>query len=453
MADETLRPSKGIHPSRLKSKDNTIVKSSKVISTDYYKMNSLPEGTVDNSTEQIDVEQVLIEDEEIRGFYGYIADTIASAGYKIVGNEQEKSKTEKFLEDIKFDEFYDQLLDELPAKKDVFVEIIKNKLNSKITELKIQPSSKVKPKIDEKGKLLGYCYSDDWVKKPIENGKITWQPEEMVHIQIDKIGSGIWTTTEIKTLKFWINLKRKVEWYLDWSYTSNLYKPHLHAKHLGVNDTKAFVESVKEGMKQKDKFLITAGEEDLAPNQLIDPSTIQYHLNMLDECRNKILTLIRVPPIVAGTVDNSNRSNSDVQARFTFAKRIKRLMRAIERNIKQLFKAIGIESRIKFQHNAIDLRDEIENVDIALKLLGAGADKKMIVQWLNNKGLELPEGLFDQAIKEHNDLLEQQKEQEVATQSDGGVRLPKNSNLNPSRQPVKKDSADVQTGSRASTPK
>ena len=424
---------------------DVIAKSSKVITTDYYKMNAHPKGTVSNENEHTIVEQILREDEEIRGFYGFVSDSIYDAGYRLEGTDKEVVNASNKLDKIRFPTFYSHFLNTVLPHNDVFIEIIPSKAGQPL-ELKIQPSKNVYPKITKTGEVLGYVYSQEWVDtQKLQTKDLTWTTDEMVHIQIDKIGTGFWTTTQIKTLEYWIKLKRKTERYIDYLYETNQFKSHFHARRLSVADTEAFVTSIREGMKQWDKFLITAGEEDMSPKQIKNPNEIEFHIRVLDECRNKILSLIRVPPIVAGTVDNSNRSNSDIQARFTFSKRVRRLMHEIEQEIQhKLFPKLGIPDRVKFKHHAVDLRDDSENIDICLKLLGAGADKIMMLEWLNKRGLDLPEGLFDKAVEEHEQAMDKMNSEgsEDSMHNDGTVKLPKNSNLNPSRQPQKKDTAD-----------
>lgn len=440
---------------KLKGEKNVVAKSSKVITEDFYKMQSHPKGQIENESEHEDVEEALETDEEIRGLYSFIVDSIMDAGFTLDGNKKDSTAAMNTLERVKFEEMQVQLYNNLVAHMDTFIEVIPSKAGNPL-QLKIQPTKYVAPKITETGEILGYIFHNDLSslsETQFNALEVTWKPEEIIHLQIDKIGTGFWTTTQIKTLKYWINLKRRVQKYIDWLYKTNQFKAHFHARKLSKVDTEAFIKALKEGEVQWDKWLVTAGEEDMQPRQISDPSQLDSHLKMLDECRNKILSLIRVPPIVAGAVDGSNRSNSDVQARFTFAKRIRRLLREIEIQLhSKMFPKLGIPSRVKLKFGAVDLRDDKENIDISLKLIGAGADKKMMLEWLNQRGLDLPDGLFDRAIEMEEKMQESQdKQAQDGTGDTNRVKLPSNSDLYPSRQPQDKGIENFKSGSEAST--
>ena len=130
---------------------------------------------------------------------------------------------------------------------------------------------------------------------------------------------------------------------------------------------------------------------------LRNPDDLEKFLGVLNYLRQQILMKLKVPPIMIGLPDSSNRSNSDSQIKaFNIANESFR--KKLNIAFKELFTKSGISA--EFSWNPIDERDEKADIEIAEKLINMGAKPKMVEQFLRNAGLELPEGeLFDENIK------------------------------------------------------
>jgi len=392
---------------------STIYKASKAILDDYYRMESTPEGAVPPLVNYEPLKAYVLADEEIRGFIGSIVDALTASGYRLTGSKSYIKKDEQRLKDIKFYRHIKKIYYNAIGFNNVFIELISNKLKSKIVDLRVLPSDKIKPILSKHQELKGYTMDNPLGGKPI-----MWDKDEIVHISIDHITDSFWTYPILKTLERFIKLKAEVIQHIYWLFQTNQYRTHFHATNVNKNDIEVLTDLFREGMSQKEQFLITVGKEPMEGKQIANPKDLENYIDLLNKIRNMMLSLIRLPPIIAGTVDNSNRSNSDVQARFAFLNRLKSIQRDIEDELNnELFPKIGVKSEIR--HNTIDIKSDKELVEIATLLMNAGADKKKINTWLNDRGLDLPVDLFDNIVE----------------QDFNGVKLDKNSNMHPSRKP------------------
>ena len=102
--------------------------------------------------------------------------------------------------------------------------------------------------------------------------------------------------------------------------------------------------------------------------------------------------LLKVPPIMVGLPDNSNRSNSDSQIK-SFANANKSVRKKLLSYFEELFDKLGLKE-VEFSWNPMDERDEQKDVEIAEKLFKMGAKPEQLEKYLRNVGLELPDGKF-----------------------------------------------------------
>jgi len=418
---------KKIDAAKSMEKVKLIEKASKMIVEDYYKQESTPDGAVPPDVDMSRVKQIVMEDEEVRGFIGTQVDAISASGFSLMGAVTKIKSDEKILQAIRFRQHKKKMDTNLLSYNHCFVELIPSKgtksrppKSRKIVDLKVWTPNYIKPIMTPHGDTTGWEYSLP-NSIPTTNGEERtqkWLLDEMVHINIDHIGDGFWSVPQLITLNRLITLKWNIISHIEWLFDTNQYRHHMHGKNLAPDDVKHLTNLLKEGMAQRDKFLVTVGSEDMTTKQIASPADLPYYLEVLNHIRNRMLTILRLPPIIAGTVDNSNRSNSDVQARFTFTNRIKSYTNDMEDElILELFPKLGISS--KLVHNAIDIKNKRELVDIAILMITNGADHKMTLEWLNKYGLDLPNGLFANMLKMQNEVKN---------------GLPENSNLFKSRE-------------------
>ncbi|MGM0641937.1 MAG: hypothetical protein ACQESN_11015, partial [Thermotogota bacterium] len=292
---------------------------------------------------------------------------------------------------------------------------------------------RVRPKLDEKNKILGWYY-----KYP-DTGeeKLLWKPDEIAHFEIDNITYSFWGKTDIYTLKDIIKLKKLVMEYITMVFDKNLLKTHFHGINVSDKDIESFLDMVYTGYVLKEKPMVTVGEDKMEGYRYMKEDFVIPLIQLLNVLRNKMLTLLRVPPIIAGTVDNSNRSNSDIQARFAFMNRIKAIHEVLEEDCEyELFPKMGYDG-LEIKFNGIDTKELREYIDIGILLMNAGAYKDKIIKWIRNKGYDIPLEIFDKDEKEGNTNTDGSEDSDNVDNADGNnkIKLDKNSNLQDSRKP------------------
>lgn len=396
-------------------------------------------GKVAPDVDRRKIHKQILEDEEIRGFYGFIIDAITQAGYKITGKD--KAKAEQKLKELKWSKKRKAVYFKCLTENHVFLELIPNAEKTDIVELKLQPAYAMRPVKSERGQLLSY------IKEDVDGKEVPFKLDEIAHISVEDYDGRFWNTPQLVTLERLISLKQYVMEHLRRKFEQNEFKQHFHLTGTNADEIEEIVTNMRISQTERGKHLITAGEEKLEGRKMDEESSILPMIELLNKIRNMMLTLIRVPPIIAGTVDNSNRSNSDTQANFTFIMRIESFLRDLEEEINfELFPKLGLEAELT--HNNVSLREDKQWFDMANQLVAMGASKDKTAGWLVENGVEIPLDIFEPSQREKQEVEKQDVMGEL-----GVDKLPfaKNSDLFPSRKPQKKDTADYKTGSEAST--
>lgn len=237
-----------------------------------------------------------------------------------------------------------------------------------------------------------------------ENGDtIRFPVDDITFVKFNSISSAVWGMVGLSSLYRTLTTKNEIEKFLNSLAITNawrqVFKTSMTKDNIGEflsyydyirqDPTQPFVmqetKSADSNSKDTNKFEL-----------LRDPSDLKEFLGTLDYLRTQVLMLLKVPPIMIGLPDSSNRSNSDSQIKaFNIANESvrKKIADAINND---LFPKIGL-SNVTFSWNPVDERSEKDDVEIAERLIHMGAKPKMIEQFLRNAGLELPEGeLFEE---------------------------------------------------------
>lgn len=378
-----------------------------------------------------EVYEKIITDEEVRSFYSVLRDAVIKGGYILKGKTAEADR--KKLKKLKFRKRLKRIVIDALFYKHAFVNLVSSAVSDEnIAELAVLDVSRIAPYMNRRGTILKWGYfteSPDNTSSLAYNqeGIIELTTDEICHIEIDESSPKFWGTTDIETLKDIMDIKDSLITHLKRLLEQDWFRPHFHGKGVGENDIQGFLEMIYQSMDNPTQPITTVGEEDMEAKRFMTEDVFLPIIEMLREVRNKILTLIRVPPIIAGTVDNSNRSNSDVQAYFAFNNRVKAIQEDLEDDINgDLFPKLGIKSEFMFPE--VTNRDLMDITDVVIKFISAGADKKIMNNWLVDKGYDVPKNMLPSKEEE----LKQQEKQMNINQKN--VELPQNSDLYPSRQ-------------------
>jgi len=383
------------------------------------------------------IQEEILKDEEVRGFYSYIVDAIIQSGYRLEGPTA--AKDQELLGKLKWEKIRKGVYFKGLTEKHAFLELIPNAERTGIVKLKFQPSYSMVPLKDERGELKG------WVKHDVNGKDVPFELDEISHLSVEDFDGRFWNTPDLVTLERLIKLKQYIIEHITRKFEMNEFRVHFHLQNSNPDEVESILDNMRVVATERDKYLVTAGQDPLKGYKLDTEDSILPLIDLLNKVRNLVLTLIRVPPIIAGTVDNSNRSNSDTQANFVFVMRVKSFLLDLEDEINnELFPKLGIESKLK--HNTVSLREDKQWMDMANQLIAMGASKDKTVDWLIENGVNIKADMFIPSAREK---AEQDVMKDLGV--DQAMPFAKNSDLYPSRKPQKKDTADYKSGEEAST--
>lgn len=417
-----------------------ISKESKTITSDIDSFSTWRKSEINMPEIYSTVIDDVLADPEIRAFYSILRDTVIRSGYKTMGkNSSKQGNRDKQLTKVKFRKVMKRIVWDLLVFKHSFTEIIKGKGSSKVKELKQLDPSKIRPIKDIHDRILFWvqykegisfgelaaAYGNGGIDTVRKKGVVSWELDEIAHLTIDESSYKFFGVTDIETLKDIIDIKNMAMAHLKRLFKQGWFRVHFHGKGIGDADITNFLDMFATSIKDPDSPLVTVGDEDMQGHKYVmEQDVIPALISLLQDMRNKILTLIRVPPIIAGTVDNSNRSNSDVQAHFALLNRVRAIQEDIEDDLpSELFDKIGMEgTSLVFNENTN--RDLREIMDIVAIMINLGADARETIKWAESKGYNLPSDVFPSK--------KELEAKQIGNEQDSS-KLDKNSNLHPSR--------------------
>lgn len=360
------------------------------------------------------------------------ADGILSSGFTLEGPKTVVERDEKKLKRLGFnDEYLRQTVLMALTYRHLATEIEKSKKDVKhiypleITELNI--------KYDKHGDI------DSFYQQGAE--RVDLPKDSVAFFAMDKLSTAVWGEVPFKSLYRTVTAKNMFESFIHDISVSNPYRDVIHTK-MTDEDVGSFLSYRRDASQDPLMPFVIQYTGDKPTTEFTmarDPAELDNFINILSYLRSQMLMFLKVPPILMGLPDNSNRSNSDAQIRaMNLANESdRRLISYYFNNV--LFPLIGITST--FSWNPIDKRDEREDIEIAEKLIAMGADPEVIEEYLRNAGLALPKGkkLF---------LPREQLQ-------DSMVKKPDDSATRPSRQRENKNAEmkNVGTGEASSTRK
>lgn len=422
------------------SKNNfsILLKESKAVSSDAPSFTQDGISEVKSKESLPDVLKQVLNDPELRSFIGIQRDAITRSGYSLIGSDSAVKKGQKILRALKFRKLLKRVTSDLLIFKHAFVEIQKNRSSSAVTGLKALDPTTIRPIKDIRDNILfWYQYSPNVDHKFIDANGVTsktkkmaiellqqsnipiWEVEEMCHLTIDETTSTFWGLTDIHTLKQINEIDNSLMNHIQMLFKQNWFRIHFHSKAVGDADYQEYLDQMATNMEFPEDPMLTTGPEELVGKKYVDETVLLPIIEMRRDLRNQKLTLMRVPPIIAGTVDNSNRSNSDVQAHYAFNNRVRAVQEDMEDDIElDLLKKMGI-TNVEFKFNEVSNRSLREIVDIMMLFITQGADAEMMSKWAQEKGYDIPSNVW-----ENLKMVEEQMEDKS---------LPENSNLQESR--------------------
>lgn len=231
----------------------------------------------------------------------------------------------------------------------------------------------------------------------IAGKKVEFMPEEIVHLTIDHLETGEWGLAFLKPLSDALFRKQVAESYLAWLIENNKFSPLIAAKtseSMTIDELGRIRAEIEATSSDPNRyhFLNFEHTDTLEVIKLFTTEDFADINSYIDIQRSAILTVLQVPPIISGTVDNSNRSNSEIQARFVFLNTIKAFQNLVveELNYEMLRKLNWKDVQFKFSET--DARNETDVVKIAKSLKqDLNFTDEAVLEYLRKNGFKIPE--------------------------------------------------------------
>lgn len=325
-------------------------------------------------------------DPEVQAALTTRTDAILASGFTTDGGKQNINQLEKLGFDYNF--LYQLVLNGL-VYEHVFLEVERTNAG-KAHAYHVLETPFMTIKHNEHGAVEGYVQQG-------ETGEPVFFPEaDIVYIKFNELSSAVWGEVGLKTLDTALSTKIKMEKFIQSLAMNNAWRQYMvssmkepEMEEFMVNYLEsAYDPEIPMTINVEGKEVGNVGDK-IKFETLRNPDDLEKFLGVLNYLRQQILMRLKVPPIMIGLPDSSNRSNSDAQIKaFNIANESFR--RKLDIAFDELFKKSGLS--IDFSWNPIDERSEKQDIEIAEKLMNMGAKPDMIEKFLRNAGLELPEG-------------------------------------------------------------
>lgn len=244
--------------------------------------------------------------------------------------------------------------------------------------------------VNDFGEIIQY------VQTPLSGGKIYFDVDEIVHISIDHFSTSVVGEVFLAPLESAMLRKEIAESYLEWILSENKLAPLIEVKADMLDDeqwTRILSEiNYKKLDPNKLQAINTGMDDEIKLHQIFTTTDFDVIMKYIDKQKEEIITLLQVPPIISGTVDNSNRSNSEIQARLVFYNTIRAFQNLLaeELNYELLNKKLKW-NKVYFKFAAIDQRVDVETIKLAKSLrVDLNFTEDAIVAFLEQNGFKIP---------------------------------------------------------------
>lgn len=314
-----------------------------------------------------------------------IVDELLKNGYRIKSTNLRLKKTveTELSKKYRFSRLLKKLVWNLILYQNVFLEIVYKENNPE--ELHVLETAEMEIVSDEHGEIIAYRQNHG-------DKKADFTPDEVVHISMDNISSNLWGEVDLKTLYKTIALKQYIENFLVYQFRYDKFRDIWMMEGGDEIQIKGFLDTLKQARDHPEKDIVIEGTIQKILGK--DIKDIDKLVELLNYCRQQILVLLRVPAIIAGIPDNSNRSNSEVQSKKSFDGRIKSIQEDLAEELTfELFPKMGWK-QAEFEFPPLDKRAEKDDIEIIVALKNIGLDEDSLLQYIRDVGIELPEGAY-----------------------------------------------------------
>lgn len=315
-------------------------------------------------------------------------DSVTGRGYYLDSkNKQELQRAKTFLEKVNFDSILRHLVFNAVPLGNAFLEVAKQEDGSyevyvlETTEMEI---------IDTEGTGIATAYT-----QKNATGDIPFTYDEVVHFRFDRFTTSLWGEIPIKPIDALVAIKAKLKDHIFRMFKKNLFRDKIHfPKGTVEEDVKRSLAEYRLTTKDQDKPYVWFGDG-VEHDALMLFEDGPRFLELLTAIDMRILTLMQVPPIMAGVPDNSGRASGEQSTYKAFNTHIRSFQKYVEDTINhQLLPLLGFKS-VKFYFNPIDDKSTKDVMEVAVQLKAMGARPDKLVEWMEEQGLKLPTDFFN----------------------------------------------------------
>jgi len=277
--------------------------------------------------------------------------------------------------------------------------------------------------VDSTGAVVKY------VQTPISGPVINFSPDEIVHMTIDHFSTGVIGETLLKPLNDAMLRKEIAESYLQWIIQNNKLAPLVEVKSDRLDDEQwtRILAEINHKKENPDLLQVvnTNLEDVISLHYIFTTVDFDIILKYIDKQKEQIITLLQVPPIISGTVDNSNRSNSEIQARLVFYNTVKAFQNLVSEELNfELLKQKLKWDDVRFKFPAIDQRVDVETIKLAKSMrVDLNFTEDAILAFLEENGFKIPN--VDKIFEEPEDVLAMQGKSPEQNSTDFESREPR----------------------------
>ena len=343
----------------------------------------LPQGDLDPLLE-------LMEDGTFNAEVNLIVDAILKRGFRIVSWDDESQRDYKKEKEFKkkyraYKNFRQGFLN-MVVYRNLFYEIVYK--NKRPDELFVLETTEMGINVDEHGSILGYTQIPRSGTQTSDS--VFFTPEECVHVAPSHISTNPWGFIDTTAIINIVKTKRYLETYIEELFRDNKFRNWWNIKNSSSGDqVKNFIDAIKQGKLFPEKDIVTEGE--ITSNMLVDTKILDDILRLYNQYKTQIREFFRVPPIMSGDVESSNRSSAEFQVRYAFDDNTIISWQQImaDEISNELFPKLGWSTH-KLAFNHPDRLHDKESIEKAVQLKGLGYDNDTIKDYLSIEGVNLP---------------------------------------------------------------
>ena len=249
------------------------------------------------------------------------------------------------------------------------------------------------------GEVTGY-------KQEVPSHKpVHFNKDNIIHITIDHLDSGASGESFIGALKDVLSRKDIAESYLNWIIANNKLNRFWQVTGDMEEDSwRSTVQMLRYSSQNPNQTTVVNVEEGVTIDfkRYFDTEDFDAIMKYIEVQNKAILAILQVPPIISGSVDGSNRSNSEIQARFVFYNTIKNFQKLLVDELNEEFLRKMQWKDMQFQFPVADKQLTAEVFKIASAMQGLGFTQEAILEYLKSEGFKIPaiDNLFEPKVEE-----------------------------------------------------